>query len=681
MPVPYFTDPSQFVMSPNGMPVPKQYAPVFGLDEEAAAFGLPPAPDVPMVPPGPEPLPPQGVAPLPVAQPAPAPMPAPVPVPPPDPYAASLAEADQAVADVQQRQAGAQPANATEMAMGYLADQQRLARAQGSAEVAQAREERRVFDEQFAKEEAATKARDAVREQTQKEMEAARADLKTAQSAFENHVVDRGREWRNKSTGQQIAAAIGVALSGLGGAMVARDTGRPVTNPALDMLTAAAEADIRDQMADRDKLAQVAGMKRTAIDDLRQKYGDDEAAFNAIMGGYMKRAETQVKGVAAAAKEPAAKLKLENYAADVGLKAADYVAKAEAQALDKMQADRAYKLQAAGQSLQRRQFNRGVFESDRQFNEGVRRFGIEADISSREAAAKAAEAAAKARGASDEAARKEAEDIRDHGIGGFKSVKFNKDGLPEVAYEPFKQKDGTIFKASKINAPKLQMKKASVDNLVQLIDDTVNLMERHGSEADLLKSPEWQQMQANWGAMAIDEKTISELGVIAGPDMELIAKKLGTGDPTQIRDTTPGLRQARQNTLDKFNKELRASLYNGPEYKITEQTSKGIQDRVKNTPLQDTQATAQRIVRPGEDPIFSTGESLKAALKGETPVPPLEPTARASVFGAAALAKNGNAEALSMLKIMGSSANPALRTAAREAAKAAGLSIPWPEAK
>jgi hypothetical protein len=656
------------IAGPNGtFQVPAAMAPAFGVQ------GAPP-PTAPLPTFAPEEL-------APPAPPAPAPAPAPQPFALTEEESAALPAPPQ---PAQPQQPAAPPPPAPGSLTAQLANvehQKDIALRQGAVDADVADQEAAALRASAEEEKRLTAERDAERARQQKEIAAARAKQADALDAFVNHKVDQNRAWHSKSTGQKVLAGIGVALAGIGGALVARDTGRPVTNPALDMIMGAIQDDVRLQMADRDKLGQIVGMKRQAVDDLRSQYSDSEAAYNAIVSGRARQVANQMAAIGASAKSEKAKLGAEaavtqlNQAADTfALQAQEREAAAKQQAFDN-------RIKSSNNALGWAGHERGKFESDRSFAETQRQFNAQMDQRALDAAAKLAEAEAKAKGDSDEKARKEAEDVRDHGIGGFKSVKFNDKGLPEVSYEPFRQKDGTIFKASKINAPKLQMKKASVDNLVQLIDDTVNLIERHGQEADLIKSPAWQQMQANWGAMAIDEKTISELGVIAGPDMELIAKKLGSGDPTQFRDTTPGLRKARQNTLDKFDKELRASLYNGPKYTILEQTDLGVQDRIKNTPLENTAAASRGRVRPGDNPLASTADALQRSVAGLPQGEQLTPAALAGVAGAAALAKAGRPNAIALLQQMGNDHNPRMREAARDAAKKAGLEIAWPEEK
>lgn len=99
---------------------------------------------------------------------------------------------------------------------------------------------------------------------------------------------------------------------------------------------------------------------------------------------------------------------------------------------------------------------------------------------------------------------------------------------------------------------------ASSDLSVQLLDRLMTARQKYGWSSDLMKSPEWREMQSDFSQLLLEKKTLDELGVIAGPDMDLMQKALGTKDPTEYRDPTPGLRRIRDTTVEKVNTVLRA---------------------------------------------------------------------------------------------------------------------------
>lgn len=98
-------------------------------------------------------------------------------------------------------------------------------------------------------------------------------------------------------------------------------------------------------------------------------------------------------------------------------------------------------------------------------------------------------------------------------------------------------------------ATKLTDQIADTDEVIRMMDEVLRLRAKHGWSSDLVKSPEWRKMQSNWASIILKKKNIDELGVIAGPDMELMGKALGAEDPTSLRDPTAGIEQGRQNAV------------------------------------------------------------------------------------------------------------------------------------
>ena len=91
--------------------------------------------------------------------------------------------------------------------------------------------------------------------------------------------VDPKRIWRQMSTGQEIMAWLGVALSGLGAAM----KGEGGRNDALAMIQGAIDRDVQLQMAEIDKLGEEYAMKRQEIGDVTRMFDDRQARQNQLM--------------------------------------------------------------------------------------------------------------------------------------------------------------------------------------------------------------------------------------------------------------------------------------------------------------------------------------------------------------------------------------------------------------
>ncbi len=105
--------------------------------------------------------------------------------------------------------------------------------------------------------------------------------------------------------------------------------------------------------------------------------------------------------------------------------------------------------------------------------------------------------------------------------------------------------------------------KGAADFGVQLLDRLKTSYEQYGWSSDLLKSPEWQRAQSDLNQYMLEKKNIDALGVLAGPDLELIKGTMGATNVTGIRDPGPGLSRARDNVVEKLNSMVRAEVPKG----------------------------------------------------------------------------------------------------------------------
>jgi hypothetical protein len=113
------------------------------------------------------------------------------------------------------------------------------------------------------------------------------------------------------------------------------------------------------------------------------------------------------------------------------------------------------------------------------------------------------------------------------------------------------------------SAEKVATQKAAGDFMVQLLDRMDTAYQKHGWSSDLLRDPEWQEAQADLSQYILEKKNLDQLGVLAGPDLDLIKGSYGKNDPTGMRDPGPGLRRARENTIEKVNSTVRAQVAGG----------------------------------------------------------------------------------------------------------------------
>lgn len=95
------------------------------------------------------------------------------------------------------------------------------------------------------------------------------------------------------------------------------------------------------------------------------------------------------------------------------------------------------------------------------------------------------------------------------------------------------------------------------DDVVRMTDELIGMVEKNGYSTDFGKSEEWQRAQQTYAALLLTAKERDHLGALSASDIELEQKKIGSTDPTQLRDTVAGMRQFRHNTIESVNASFR----------------------------------------------------------------------------------------------------------------------------
>lgn len=164
---------------------------------------------------------------------------------------------------------------------------------------------------------------------------------------------------------------------------------------------------------------------------------------------------------------------------------------------------------------------------------------------------------------------KAAERLSERGVGGLvvPTGEVDEKGAPKFAFKMLTNADGKPFEApTKEEAILSRKKKAAVDTITSLMDETIKLINEHGWEPDFVKSPAWQTMKANWGTVKVKEKDFQDLGALTTADAPIIDAVTGSNDPTQLRNTVPGIEKAFDNTVRQYDDDLRSLGYTGEKY-------------------------------------------------------------------------------------------------------------------
>jgi hypothetical protein len=144
--------------------------------------------------------------------------------------------------------------------------------------------------------------------------------------------------------------------------------------------------------------------------------------------------------------------------------------------------------------------------------------------------------------------------------------------------------DPVLFRSPEF-AGKIAKSKGAADNAVRLIDKLILARRKYGWSSNLMKSSEWREMQADYKSLQLEKKNTDELGVLAGPDMGMIEGSLGTSDPTEARDPTPGLRAARSNIVEQVNSKIRGEAVLPKGRKLTRWEPPALDELPETAPL------------------------------------------------------------------------------------------------
>lgn len=388
-------------------------------------------------------------------------------------------------------------------------------------------------------------------EKTQAEMNQITADA----MALSRRPLDRGRWFRDLGVGGKIAAAIGAIVGGL-----MSKPGGP--NYGVDFIAKHIDDDIADQKYDIENARQGLEQRRGAVAAEFARHGNlfqaaetvRQATYQAVIRKmeidqqnfdprgtsfieYGKRiAEMRAKDAAAREAQRRVRFEENHKTAQYDLEVEKFEAQKQREA--KAAEARASAARSAKQVWSPEQLavlNPGLpkppiamTQADYAKWLGTQKVGAELD--------KAQEDALASRRRNDPNER-----AREFGVGGI----VDDQGTP------------VLFRNAE-TATKVADLKGAADASVALIDNIISARRKYGWSSDLAKSNEWRAIQADFQQLNLEKKGVDELGVIAGPDLELLHGSVGTKDPTEVRDPIAGLQRARENILNKVHTKVKA---------------------------------------------------------------------------------------------------------------------------
>jgi hypothetical protein len=595
-------------------PEPRVEPPTFSTPQPAAALAdgaIPGVPQVASPPPAQQidtPAPPPPPAPLEPAAPAPpaAPPIAPAPAPAGNPF--------QQAAALQQSGFGLQEQAVIDTA---VADQRKF------AEVAAARE--------------ASNAKAAeIQAARQKQAEADLAERARMEREYGDAVKAYGSH-KIESKSPPVGALIFAALSGIGSAL----KGEGQRNPALDIIMAKQAESIQLQMAEREKLGQSIQLYGQKADRFGRLAGDRAAEYHLRLAGEQEKLAQEIALIGERSNSETVKARAEAGIGQIRVAQGENLSLAADKEFGRITSERQLAEQRAARAAAAAQAKADRIESSRRFDLERQDKALDRNLKAGQLDLDTAKAMA--------AMSKEQRDQQ------------GKEGAYNFNGDPLVNKDGTPFLAgNEARATAIQNKVSNVKTMADLTDEVIRLREKHGWSSDLARSPEWQQMKANFASMQLTEKDVRELGAITGSDLTLLSNALGTDDPTGMRDPTPGLRQYRKNAEAGLNNHLQSVGYRGEPLKIPSLTSSSFKtaDDSEAGKLYEAAITGPDRPQPVGGAVSrrdratneaDADEAAAARAEGNTPITEAQ---RAAMGGLEVLAKTRGPDGKEALKTL-----------------------------
>lgn len=399
----------------------------------------------------------------------------------------------------------------------------------------------------------------------------------------------------------RIVNSIAIALGAIGAALERKGG----ANPVLAILNAQVEEEARERAAMYGKLRDDTAGAHTKIGLFDEQSTSEEAFYQGQLAAAHAQAAREIEHSAKLAEGPEAKARAALYVADQLAKAKEAADKAAQQQFDnrasaaKIVIDNKNATTASRNAevndYSARTARQNVYIDDANtdarltFDSG--KSDIEQDHWQKEFDQKKLERAEKARqdavaeGKTDAAADRIARDVKENydarrgpriptattitDANGIQSLEVRDEPLrnqPEPKFDAFGRPvlgpDGKqVVEASEWLAPDVERgrilgrKHAAVRNYTRLLDDLITIVDAEGWSSDSLKSAEWLQAKQAFNEAVVQYKSdeIAKLGVIAGADLPIIQGAIGTDDPTQIRDSMAGVKQARESAVKALN--------------------------------------------------------------------------------------------------------------------------------
>lgn len=515
---------------PDAPPPPELAAPLAATQEAAPPPDAAPTP-APAIPPPP---------PVPAPVPTPAPAPAPITAAPPVEEFAPDTLADFRRPDVVPTQAATSPtALATDL------NQISQERADTAFRVGEAQAD--AADQIVSGSTALDTQLDEIERQRQAEAaERAAEEAKLGESY--KGMVDRYAKWkvdpsRGISSDRMAWAWVAAAIAGLGSAM----KGRGDQNPGLQALMAGLDRNVQLQMAERDALGNAIGLQKEAIADFRQatktRQGEYDLRSAAELRKYASLVDRVKTRLGSVEDRAAADTLIQSLEAEATSRLGQATMQ-EAEARARARAARAAAVARATELARKEQVELAGKGLVRLANGAIVR---DPNLADPKDTLEAGRVAATTQRTVQEIQDKE----RALTINGFDGQLLTRtDDAGNIT--PVKAKDE---KAQQ----QVTDAQAAVSKVVRASQLLRTAIANKGGSSAILGTTEYQEAKSLLATIDLSNKDALGLGVLAGPDMEILAAVRGGVDPTSfIKDGSAGLKSMEDRAVEGFNDLLRS---------------------------------------------------------------------------------------------------------------------------
>lgn len=355
--------------------------------------------------------------------------------------------------------------------------------------------------------------------QAEQEKSTLRNGITQAVDARKSWKMDRGRLLKQMDGGDKTLGLLSMILGAF-----AQTMNKGQSNPAMDVLMKRIDQDADDQRQEYDQLGENVGEAKSSYKEYLDQLGDKDAAFAATKAERIDSYKSQLEMLAARSSSERVKTQAALAIADLDTKKAGIIGQAADSAHARVHQRRQLQEQAANRAEGRRQFDIGRLDR----------------LAAEQKAAMAAGDTAKVAQLAEE----------------------RKLGIGDLTGSPVKNKDGTSFLArSPESAIEIAKQAAATYGIATLASQLEDGYKKHGSE--FTKTEAYRQLQSTHAQMQIELKEAFKLGVLAGPDLELINRAIGTSDPTELRSYTKALRGLADNSVGRLETRMKADGFTG----------------------------------------------------------------------------------------------------------------------